>query len=847
MQHSRPCFSPFIARPADADFTRDAAAMTENPLLRFARAVLDLFSNVRLGIVLLSLLFLYCSIGSAGILYPTSFAVWDLDNWAQIVPRQGFSIGPWEIRLELTEFEWFHWWPFNLLIALICTNIVVTTLRRIRLNLVNLGVWMIHTGIIVLAVGSVWYFTAKVEGDAPVSRRDVVVTLPTGESGRMLVKPGNQIAVGEGDARHDFRIVSINPNWELRSGPDAGDTAYSVQVEVRGPERTFIRQLLAGYPEFTEDVLPGQGRAVKATGEKLVDPELDLRLEYSPQQHLYLTRTDALYIREVGASEWAERPIDGLPRYFDYISSYSEVIPADPSNPPDPDPLAIAVPAVHENDPWPEATLKVASYLRYAVPQTRRAPGGAFDPYLSVRVDASTGQREFFEKRAFDHTDDEQTIDFRWVESEAEFDQLARIEPGVVRIEVPSADAEITVTTDQIDANDPDPPYQPIEGTDYEVRVRGVSDNLRIQQEGTAVSVAIVDVRTGHEAFTRWVFDDPALNRDQRIDEDGHATPIEFDDAIEMSYEPGRQPPMLLFVGGPAESRLRLAAVDPSTGGLSVVELREGQTLSIAEGVTLTVTQFLPRSHEVTIPAIVPLAQRNRDLDMKLRMIRVELPGKDGPVSRWLEFNDWPFPSESDTPRRFTHTPKVVTLSDGRQIELMFSRQREKLPAPVVLEDFELETHFGGFTGQTASIRDWRSIVRFMHEDGLTDRHSVAVNAPAEYQGYWFFQSMWDPPDQARGPNMPASAGLNYTVLGVGNREGVFVQLFGCVLAVIGMLYAFYVKPVIKRRRQQAVFAEVAAATGETTADGQEPLATPRRWGDEEAEVATTVGREEAE
>jgi len=43
------------------------------------------------------------------------------------------------------------------------------------------------------------------------------------------------------------------------------------------------------------------------------------------------------------------------------------------------------------------------------------------------------------------------------------------------------------------------------------------------------------------------------------------------------------------------------------------------------------------------------------------------------------------------------------------------------------------------------------------------------------------------------------------------------------------------------------VFAEVAAATGETTADGQEPLATPRRWGDEEAEVATTVGREEAE
>jgi len=31
-----------------------------------------------------------------------------------------------------------------------CLNIVVATLRRIPLRVVNLGVWMIHTGIIVL-------------------------------------------------------------------------------------------------------------------------------------------------------------------------------------------------------------------------------------------------------------------------------------------------------------------------------------------------------------------------------------------------------------------------------------------------------------------------------------------------------------------------------------------------------------------------------------------------------------------------------------------------------------------------------------------------------------------------
>ena len=47
-------------------------------------------------------------------------------------------------------------------------------------------------------------------------------------------------------------------------------------------------------------------------------------------------------------------------------------------------------------------------------------------------------------------------------------------------------------------------------------------------------------------------------------------------------------------------------------------------------------------------------------------------------------------------------------------------------------------------------------------------------------------------------------------MLGVGNRRGVVVQLVGCIVAVIGMIYAFYVKPIIKRRRRQAVQATLA-------------------------------------
>jgi hypothetical protein len=52
---------------------------------------------------------------------------------------------------------------------------------------------------------------------------------------------------------------------------------------------------------------------------------------------------------------------------------------------------------------------------------------------------------------------------------------------------------------------------------------------------------------------------------------------------------------------------------------------------------------------------------------------------------------------------------------------------------------------------------------------------------------------------------------LNYTVLGVGNRHGVLIMLLGCCVSLLGMIYAFYVKPFIKRRKRRAVYRSRAA------------------------------------
>jgi hypothetical protein len=228
-------------------------------------------------------------------------------------------------------------------------------------------------------------------------------------------------------------------------------------------------------------------------------------------------------------------------------------------------------------------------------------------------------------------------------------------------------------------------------------------------------------------------------------------------------------------------------------------------------------------------PRIVPRRQRDRDAGEFFSMVQVEVEEANGRITRrWLPYNHYIF----DTPNyaysgRFAYQPATIALSDGRPLELKFGRKRAPLPAPVVLDDFVLSTRIGGFTGQVSSIRDWTSHVRFQGGDGWSAPMQVSTNNPVAAHGFWFFQASWDPPQAAASPLTPGSAGLNFTGLGVGNRNGVYTMLAGCSLSVAGMIYAFYVKPVLKRRRVQRVHAEVAAARLEGRAVEAESLREP--------------------
>jgi hypothetical protein len=391
-------------------------------------------------------------------------------------------------------------------------------------------------------------------------------------------------------------------------------------------------------------------------------------------------------------------------------------------------------------------------------------------------------------------------LEFRWVDSEDALAILRDPRPPVLHIEVPAQD--IIVDEPIAIAPGEEAPFTPIEGSDYRYRVRATPT---LPDRG--VSLAVVDIERGEERFTRWVFDDPSLTRDLAEGEGmpDHAAASLLDENIIMTYEPGVGEALYL-VAGPDESALRLF-VPPRIGAVTEHELAVGEPVQVTEGAALTVLSYIPRSRTETRPLIVPLRQRDRSIGARASMIRLDAPAGSGVESLWLLYHDYPFARIEETLRRFPYQPGVLTLDDGRRIEFIFSRARMKLPAPVALETFEIESHIGGFTGDQSSILDWRSILRFHSASGWSEPIAVHMNNPVEFEGLWFFQSSWDPPEAPRFEGDRGSNGLNYTILGVANRNGVLVQLLGCCIAVIGMIYAFYAKPYIRRRRLQRVLA----------------------------------------
>ncbi|MCA9251688.1 MAG: hypothetical protein KDA54_11200 [Phycisphaerales bacterium] len=748
------------------------------------RALYDLISSVWFGIFLMFLLFVYMSIASAGILHPLDYNK-PFGTWTRWIVREYFN---------KTEMEVFAWWPFTLLMGLFTLNMIVVTLRRIRLTVLNLGVWLIHGGIVILTLGSVYYFHNKLEGDTPVFRRSIVINVPGAAApSRLVVRPQNNVFVLGDGGEYGFSISSINPNWPLLSGEDKGKTACSVNVAVTTPTQSFIRQMLIGYPQYTEDIIPGKGRAVKSTGKKLLDESIDLAFVYEPQTKYYIADTAALYVRRVGESEWVERPIEGLPHYADRIAQRSDVWVSRDGVDINPKPLDISVPKVAENDPLGDLGVHVTGRLHYSTgDKTEWVPNGKnLNPMMKVTFDGG-GHETQFSMFAFNPKlgeVDPTMVAFHWAENEQQRLGFGRTTGNMLSIRVPEQDKTVRLSVDAANTFDENEnlEFTKIEDTDWSYRLKSFHPSFPMGN-GRRVPIVVVELKSGDRTIKRWVTDDPTRAQDMT----GSQQFGPPDPAVEVTFNPGA---LVTLVAGPNPENIEVFV--GSADDRRPVQV--GQTIDLGSGIRMKILESISHAQPETRPVLIAKQDRDPKAGNVFSRIKLELNSGNWSTTKWLPYHRYPFANEQyAVPGRFVYRPTRCLLPDGTQVELLFSRRSEMLPAPLALDDFELKVHTGGFvSGNTASVRDFVSILRPFKNGEWQAPITTSLNKPAEFADLYYFQAEWDPGEMA------------FTGLGVGNRDGVYIQLLGTCIAVFGMIYVFYIKPVIKRRRQQAVWAEV--------------------------------------
>ncbi|MEM1422651.1 MAG: cytochrome c biogenesis protein CcsA [Planctomycetota bacterium] len=783
--------------------------------------VLDLFSGFRMCVVLLSLLFVYCSIGSAGMFVPKGSPF----EWEYQQIRQ------WPI-FEMTEFEWFHTWVFYALNGLLVVNMVTATIRRIPFRPLSYGSWMIHSGIIVLVVGCVIYFSMKIEGDTPVWRRQVVVTVP-GASATLPAIPGKRTGVTGADGFYDFQITDTNPEWPVPGG-DGGETALGVSVRVSTPRGDiFVRQLVDGHEELTEDVIPLEGRArtiERFDGNALVDPSVAIALTYDAQDRYWVKDSSAIHLREGAIGPWSERRVPGMPRYNAYLASLSEAHPESVTS----DmvrPLSARA-KLAPDDAFPDVSVRVTGYAPYAVLETRFQPSDdMFAPvYPVANLDLSTPnapQPTRFELVAFDPelaAAQGGSIRFDWVDNPRLVEALDNGHAAILTIAVPGAGVDLEIPFTSAEMGDAEGDFVAIEGTEFSYRVSSLLPRFPIGER--KVSLAVVDFRTPEGEFTRWVANDPALTRDMSPNAGGlppAAGGVPLDERFVTTFDAANLS-MITLVAGPTDvlPTPRILVLDPSGDGSFISkDIRPGDDPTLilpGQQISARLSELIVRSERVTLPRIVPESQRDRDITRGrfASLAQIELTVGERTYKQWAPFHHYVFDDPAyygSSMGRFS--PAEFRLNDGRVIQAVFGRETRPLPNPVILSDFHLDERVGGYT-ETAgaqSVVNWTSELRFLQSDATwTDQRPVSANNPKAFGGLWFFQASWDPP-RAPSPDEPAGyAGLNHTGLGVGNREGVWTMLIGSCISVLGMIYAFYVKPVLKRRKRTGAPAGTAHA-----------------------------------
>lgn len=702
--------------------------------------------------------------------------------------------------LEMTELEFYSWWPLQLVLVLFVVNMVTATVRRIEFTFKNLGVLTVHTGIVTIALGSVYYQGLKREGDM------LLRAGANGPNGMPTTGPPERVYY---DNIRTALYISQFRGWQQRplSGipryndynldAAVGETALSVagirmpwddgpdrelSIDVPGPRSEQARALVA--PDIGVRVI---GYAHYA------DPQLDyVRLNPSdnPLQGL---RDELNPLRVVRMS--SRLPDSDIADDFSFV-----LTPKDPAH------------RASENQLFsieylPQST-SADRWRNLAEPIPGAAPHG-----LIVEVPGASGQTSF--RRVF------------------------AAEPGRP---ITIGDTGYTVEVRELR---PEPPF-PIVTEGY---------------EGATSSVAIVRVTrtntdTGEpETYDRYVYSKfPAIDQDILVGQtqaDGRPTRRDPEPGLKLTYLDSSRISVKFrdTPTGETQAIVRAPRVEPrvvalETGGAPFGEQRTLEVLrDFVPQLDLWISERWRHADAFQRPVPTPEGdrERNRIGTHEESLLGVELTagraGASEPYRRivWLPFNK--YLGIEGFERR------LVNFPDGRSVELAFGRRQYPLPGfQLRLEDFEMVAY-----EHRGAPRDYRSLVRVEpagNDPALSEpyTHTTQLNAPLtapfnkrgedaagpiglmrklvvgmnpnqfKFSQAGWDQSGWNQSQAAADRGEVPRPFARFTILGVGNNPGIYIIALGGVLMSIGIPWAFYIKPWLIRRESAKLRAQHASA-----------------------------------
>lgn len=239
------------------------------------------------------------------------------------------------------------------------------------------------------------------------------------------------------------------------------------------------------------------------------------------------------------------------------------------------------------------------------------------------------------------------------------------------------------------------------------------------------------------------------------------------------------------------------AQVRPVEGGKGEIDLPMGERSFKM--------QFRKSEHALRVDHVetIPPAQRSREQGQS-GVLQVALVKAS--MGSWSTTVPVPFMQWAEDARGQWDGPVIKLPGTDATVQLQLGNTQYELPAKITLEKFELEHYMGG-SAEVGIPRDFKSTLSI--EDKATGEKMVDVarmNHPVYFppglfgKSWTFFQAQWDPDGQ------------RWTVLGVGNRHGTWTMTLGCVMIFAGLLYAFYLKPIIIRRMKTQALLKAAGA-----------------------------------